>query len=667
MTLSYRNVKNSASKNYTTYDFPSQLPLQDVVEGTLSFVKSVTSLYVYNNGWQPIQIANEAPAIDSAPPPTVFIPIGGDFSFDLAATDPDGLPISWSYEVVSGSTSVNTLNLSQNTFSFSALDDTLFTVRFKASDTVNEVTSDTVFTITNEPPSSPVLLSNGNDNASYSPINSVQNYQFTSADPEGANIIWSATVPDQDNIVNSVMTGDTLSVIMNEDTTTAVFDITASDGKYSTTNTFTLNPLEPYWQWSTNANYQTAILKPSGTNQDVFQEFGQYIDVYKDRMITSAWRSDDDVNVNLGTSVGEVFIYKINESTDAVTVEQKLVSPNLSQGSEFGRSLVINDDVAFVGNPGWNGDPNVPYPGAVEIWSRTNTTWTYVGLIESPAPGDRDKFGRAMSLDRKNNQLAVSEVNSSSGKVHIFDVDGTTVTYSATISGSTPVYTGGTQTIVQSGFGESLSFDRGRIAVGSLSRRDTDGTPLNGGSGAVFIFDYNESTSTWDFTDYLIENSDNGDLNTEYGSDGTSVSLYKDTLIVGASKYNQANLSGLGEGAVFFYDLINGTWTKTHTIKGKNINSGGDQCSLGRAVTQFNKTAIVSIDETDGNNDTGVIKISKNGSTWTNPTVLTMTLNGPEDQGNRALYGAAMWYDKIFVGCDDNSKGELRYFKASNT
>ena len=670
MTLSYRNVKNSASKNYTTYDFPSQLPLQDVVEGTLSFVKSVTSLYVYNNGWQPIQIANEAPAIDSAPPPSVFIPIGGNFSFDLAATDPDGLPISWSYEVVSGSTSVNTLNLSQNTFSFSALDDTLFTVRFKASDTVNEVTSDTIFTITNEPPSDPVLLSNGNNFAGYSPINSVQNYQFTSVDPEGANIIWSATAPDQDNIVNSAMTGDTLSVIMNEDTTTAVFDITASDGKYSTTNTFQLSPTLPRWNWPVNASYSAVIDKPNPTNTDSFQEFGRYIDVYKDRMITSIWNSDDNPDVTFGDRIGEVYIYKINESTDAVTVEQKLVSPNLSQGSEFGRSLVINDDVAFVGNPGWDGDPNVPYPGAVEIWSRTNTTWTYVGLIESPAPGDIDKFGHTMSFDRTNSQLAISEIQTN--KVHIYDVDGTTVTYSATILGSTAVYPGTSQQISGVGFGESLAFDRGRIAIASRTRYNTDGTNANptGIAPVVCIFDYNENTSTWDFTDYLFEDSDDGRLDTEFGFGGNAISLYRDSLIIGAFNFNEYGTTGLGEGAAFFYELINGVWTKTHTITGKDIYDFGNQQMLGHAVMQFNDTAIITMKTTDGNNKPGAVKVIRSGGyTWATNITNTMefNLNNVDTDTGTEAYGGAMWYDKIFVSYEIFNTGTIRYFKAFNT
>ena len=147
MTLSYRNIKNSASKNYITYNSPSDLPLVDRTEGDMAFVTSVNSLYIYSDGWQPIRIENQAPTFVNVPPSVVSVSNGSTYSFTLNATDPDGLPIIWSYEVVSGSTGVNIINLNNNLFNFSALDAVTFTIRFKASDTVNEVTSDTQFVI----------------------------------------------------------------------------------------------------------------------------------------------------------------------------------------------------------------------------------------------------------------------------------------------------------------------------------------------------------------------------------------------------------------------------------------------------------------------------------------------------------------------------------------
>ena len=262
MILSYRNIKNSASKNYITYNLPSDLPLIDRTEGDMAFVISVNSLYIYSDGWQPIRIQNEVPELVSVPPATVTIPIGSTYNFTLDATDPDGLPILWSYEVISGSTSVNVINLSNNEFSFNALDDTIFTIRFKARDTVNEVTTDTEFTITNQPPSAPTLLSNGGvtANIGIADIGSLVNYQFISTDPEGSSIAYSATPSASDDIslINYSMLGDTLSVIANRDSIgPLVFDVTASDGKYTATTPFNITRTAP--NWTINGGYQDRV------------------------------------------------------------------------------------------------------------------------------------------------------------------------------------------------------------------------------------------------------------------------------------------------------------------------------------------------------------------------------------------------------------------------
>ena len=672
MALSYRNVKNSASKNYTTYDFPDDLPLQNVVEGTLSFVKSVTSLYVYNNGWQPIEITNEVPTIDTAPPSTVSIPVGGSYSFDLAATDPDGLPITWSYEVVGGSTSVNTLNLSQNTFSFNALDDTIFTVRFKASDTVNEVTSDTTFTITNDPPSVPTLLSNGGTSASYTVPTTINNYQFLSVDPEGANVSYSASVAaaPADNVTNYLFTGDTLSVIMDYDTTPVEFNIDASDGKYSTLGPFTISPLVPFFNFGANPSYAYIGNKDPATDQDVFQRFGMGTDIYKDRMIVTAPYSDDNPAAQFSPSqVGAAFIYKIDDATDTFTLEQQLTSPNATTNSRFGVDCVINDDVAFVGMDGDSTNSlSAASAGAFEVYTRSGTTWTYSSIVYSPSPTTFGAFGEVMSFDRKNNKLAVGAPGE--GRVYVYDVSGSTVTLADTITSTGAQYPGTSYNVVSSGFGKSVSIDRGRIAIGVETRNnETTGSALPAQCGAVIIYDYNDNTSTWDFTDVLYENTTQDYYASGDKQSGNAIHLYRDSLIVGARLHQEYQNTGVGAGGVFIYEKLGSTWTKQQEFVGTDI-----QGTLGRSV-QINESRAIFTQDTDGNNNNKVtvykIESQNPGSytnLWQNVNTATDVLNYAEDtdSGNKVL-GLSLWYDRFVLCYDYADIGTIRYFKATNT
>lgn len=667
MALSYRNIKNSASKNYTTYDFPNDLPLQDVVEGTLSFVKSVTSLYIYNNGWQPIAIENEVPTFDSVPPPTVFIPIGGTYSFDLAATDPDGIPITWSYEIVSGSTSVNTLNLSQNTFSFDALDDTLFTVRFKASDTVNEITSDTVFTITNDPPSAPTLLSNGLLSASYSVPTTVNNYQFISVDPEGGNVSYTATeIENKDNLLNYLFTGDTLSAIIDYDVTPVVLNINASDGKYSSDSTFTINPLVPFFNMNASPSYADFANKEPTTDQDVFQRFGMGTNIYKDRMIVAAPYSDDNPAAQFSPSqVGAAFIYKIDDATDTFTLEQQLSSPNATTNSNFGIDCVINDDVAFVGIDGdGTNSLSAAAAGAFEIYTRSGTTWTYSSIVYSPSPTTFGYFGEVMSFDRKNNKLAVGAPGEN--RVYVYDVSGSTVTLADTITSTGAQYPGTSYNVVSNGFGKSVSIDRGRIAIGVMTRNDeATGTALAASCGAVVIYDYNTNTSAWDFTDVFYENTTqdyyaNGDKQS-----GNAIHLYRNSLIVGARLHQQYQSSGLGKGGVFIYEKVGGTWVKQQEFVGTSI-----QGTLGRSV-QINESRAIFAQDKDQNNNNKITlyKVDKTpGDSWANISTQTDLLNygADTDTGNQIL-GLSLWYDRFVLCYDYNNVGTIRYFKATNT
>lgn len=149
MAQSYKNIKNSASRDFKSYDTRSQLPLTGITEGTVAYVEDVRTLYVFDeSAWYGIRLVNDPPVITSAPPSKVVVTRGNEYSFQLEGEDPDGIPLVWDYEVIEGNTSG--LNISLLGASFSLTNNTsgkAVVIRFSANDGSNTVTSDTRFVL----------------------------------------------------------------------------------------------------------------------------------------------------------------------------------------------------------------------------------------------------------------------------------------------------------------------------------------------------------------------------------------------------------------------------------------------------------------------------------------------------------------------------------------
>ena len=130
------------------YQTIASLPLSNVNDGDLAFVAENNRLYIWNGaGWFNIALLNTSPTITQGPNPSyVFATNGTPIVLTLVANDPEGIPITWSYQITSG-TLGNTATIVQNnnvftiTPSTSQSDVGIFQVTFIASDGVNIATA----------------------------------------------------------------------------------------------------------------------------------------------------------------------------------------------------------------------------------------------------------------------------------------------------------------------------------------------------------------------------------------------------------------------------------------------------------------------------------------------------------------------------------------------
>jgi len=137
-----------------TYATVNDLPLSGNSEGDQAFVSENDRLYIWTGtGWYNIALINTAPNITSGGAGNYLLAIDGTPTvITLTAEDPEELPITWSYEVTSGSLgSTATIAQADNVFtitpSTNESDAGEFTITFTASDSVNIATDVNSFTL----------------------------------------------------------------------------------------------------------------------------------------------------------------------------------------------------------------------------------------------------------------------------------------------------------------------------------------------------------------------------------------------------------------------------------------------------------------------------------------------------------------------------------------
>lgn len=161
------NRDNTISVNNLSDD----LPITDVITsiddlpasgalGEQAFVEGSNRLYMWNGtGWYNVALINETPAWDSGGQPNATYSLSSDSpqsstTVTLAASDPEGLPINYSYITGGSMDSIATVSQDSSVFTITpktsaqAPDGGTGTITFRASDGVNILPYQSTFTLT---------------------------------------------------------------------------------------------------------------------------------------------------------------------------------------------------------------------------------------------------------------------------------------------------------------------------------------------------------------------------------------------------------------------------------------------------------------------------------------------------------------------------------------
>ena len=148
----------SGGSGVTAYATVTALPLSDNTTGDRAFVNETSRLYIWTGaGWYNIALINTNPNITSGADALYTLNIDGTPTvLTLVANDPEGLPITWSYAITSGSlingggTSAIVTQVGNEftiTPSTNEAHEGVFEITFTASDGINLSASASTFTL----------------------------------------------------------------------------------------------------------------------------------------------------------------------------------------------------------------------------------------------------------------------------------------------------------------------------------------------------------------------------------------------------------------------------------------------------------------------------------------------------------------------------------------
>lgn len=263
---------NVSGGSVTTYSAIGDLPLTGNSAGDMAYVSGNNRLYINNGtGWYNIALVNTNPSITSVQDassnstPFTLSTDGTATVITITASDPEGIPLTYSYSVTSGSLTNNggtTATVSQgtgaNTNVFTVTPTTTsdyagsFTLTFTASDGINQATSANTFSLSFSVPNSAfttfLLKANAtqtdaqtdasSNNLTITENGDVKSTAFTPYHPKGYSTYFDGSgdyLTVGSNIHNNIGSGDFTAeawVYLDENlgTNRAIFGSGTSDG-----------------------------------------------------------------------------------------------------------------------------------------------------------------------------------------------------------------------------------------------------------------------------------------------------------------------------------------------------------------------------------------------------------------------------------------------------
>ena len=534
--------------NYASVDL---LPASGNTAGDFGFVTSVNRLFIWNGiGWYNIALVNTTPTFDSLPDSSYVLDSNAGIAttITLNATDPEEVPITYSYVASDSASDFATISQSDNVFTITRLTDAAiesngypsggtFTITFKASDGINIVPAISSFTLT--------------IGVSYDWSGSITETKIQASDKaENDYFGWDVAI-DANN--TTVVVGS----YRDESGRGSVYVFTKSGGSWS----------------------QSAKIQASDKAADDY--FGMSVDISGDgnTIVVGAPQEDDG-----GANAGKVYVFTLSGSTwsQAATI----TGSDIGAGDQFGRPVAINKDGDTIVCSARTQNSNA---GAVYVFTGSGSSWSQQTKLTGSA-GASEYFGITSSLSADGNKLAISGFVQGDGvnKVYIYNRSGSTWSSPTTLTKSdTNAF----------GFGGlAFSDDGTRLVIGAL-------TTYNSTTHTNFIFD--ESGGSWSqVTSFPGTDFNNGTglaRTTDVAVSGNGKTVFFGNALYDPPRGDGYHFTDAGNIVAYTYDDDTSSWTGPVELLGSK--QGED---MGHSITTSDGGVVVGgapdYDETSGGN-----------------------------------------------------------------
>ena len=301
-----------------------------------------------------------------------------------------------------------------------------------------------------------------------------------------------------------------------------------------------------------------------------------------------------------------------------------------TDGDYFGFSVAVSGNTAIIGAPFSKVGSHI-LQGAAYVFVRSGATWTLQQKLTA-ADGDNVDYFGAVAIDGDTVVVGAYGDNAGSGNfqgaAYIFTRSGATWTQQQRLAASD----GATEDF----FGRSVAIYGGTIVISADS--DDIGT-TNQGSAYVFV----RSGAMWTQQQKLT--ASDGATNDFFG---TSVFIYDNTIIIGAS--NKAVGSNTGQGAAYVFTRSGTNWTQQQKLTAAD---GAKDSRFGNSVAISGETAIVGAVIDNAASGSAYI-FTRSGTSWTQQQKLTASDSGSSDYFGNSV---AISGDTVIVGADSKTVG----------
>ena len=371
--------------------------------------------------------------------------------------------------------------------------------------------------------------------------------------------------------------------------------------------------------WS-STSLQQEINNPTAVISDYF---GKSVSLYGDTLVVGAYF--DDIGAS---NAGSVYVYTRSGTT--WTLQQEINNPSPTIDDFFGHSVSLYGDTLVVG--AYAEDTGASNAGSVYVYTRSGTTWSLQQEINNPEPAIDDYFGNSVAIYGDTMVAGAYGDDTGAtdaGSVYVYVRSGSTWLLQQEINNPSPV--------AGDWFGYSVSLYGDTLLVGAYGE-DT------GASAAGSAYVYTRSGTTW-----TLQQEINNPSPVAGDSFGYNVSLYGDTLVVGA--YLE-DTGAAAAGSVYVYVRSGSTWSLQQEIN--NPNPAIDD-RFGYAVSLYNDILTIgAYYDTSGTVGGSAYVYTRSGTTWS----LQQEINNPNLIAND-FFGAAIsvYQDTLLVGAYGEDTG----------